>query len=73
MNAKPIRPSRKTRARVEDAARAVGCDCKRVDVKLVGWLAGGDLQHVQVRHDSGCPALAVGRTAALLPDVKAMS
>jgi hypothetical protein len=63
--AKPIRPSRKARGRIEAAARAVGCTCKQPDVRLVAWHSD-TVQNVQMAHDPGCPALETGRTAVLL-------
>lgn len=58
--AKPIRPSRVITQRCVAAARATaGCTCEP-DAELIRRYSD-HAQHVALRHDDGCPALAAGR------------
>ena len=53
---------RRTRLRriANDTMNLLGCDCSSVDMTIVG------ADHIEIRHDEGCPAI-VGRLYALLP------
>jgi len=61
--AKPIRPGRAARRRAVAAAKLAGCTCKP-DVEIVRW-DSDQVQHVQARHDAGCPAVNAGRQVAV--------
>jgi hypothetical protein len=62
--AKPIRASRRMRARLDAAARLAGCTCKPEHV-LAHW-AHDRLQYMNSHHDDGCPALDVGRLVVVM-------
>jgi hypothetical protein len=68
MIAKPIRPSRRRKAALMDACKAVGCTCTP-DLTVTHWYSD-DFQHHRALHDDDCPAADAGRTLTIHPATK---